>query len=79
MGRGHLLLGVQNLFYSTSMVLNGSAKCDLFCFVGRQLSEVENILFCFVGHPLWEVDNHWSKLFSFTNWQNKSKKHFKKS
>ena len=41
-GRGHLLLGRQNLGYSSILIGYGSPNCDLFCFVGRQLSGVEN-------------------------------------
>ena len=35
-GREHLLLGRQILFYSSNLVLKGSPNCLLFCFVGRQ-------------------------------------------
>jgi len=42
MGRRHLLLGRQNLCFSTMNVKNGSPNCVIFCFVGRQLPNVEN-------------------------------------
>ena len=42
LGREHLLLGRQNLGYSSILVVYGSPNCDLFCFAGRQLSGVEN-------------------------------------
>ncbi len=38
----HLHLDHQNLRYCTMMVVNGSPNCVLFCYVGRQLPNVEN-------------------------------------
>jgi hypothetical protein len=37
-----LLLGRQNLCFSTMNVINGSPNCVLFCFMGYQLPNVEN-------------------------------------
>ena len=45
---GHLLLGCQNLCYSTIISINWSPNCVLFCIVGRQPSN---------------VDNHWFKVY----------------
>ena len=42
LGRGHLLLGRQNLDYSSILVVNGSPNCVLFCYVGRHLPGAEN-------------------------------------
>ncbi len=41
-GRRHLLLGRQILCCSTINEINGSPNCVIFCFVGRQLPNVEN-------------------------------------
>ena len=45
LGRGQLLLGRQNLCYSTMIVLFGSPNCVFLCFVGHQLPNVENHCF----------------------------------
>ena len=42
LGRGHLLLGRQNLCVSTIIVIYGSPNCVLLSFVGRQPPNVEN-------------------------------------
>ena len=42
LGRRRSLLGRQNLCYSSILVVYGSPNCVLFCFVGRQLSNVVN-------------------------------------
>ena len=42
LGRGHLLLGRQNLCYSTIIVLFGSPNCVFMYFVDCQLPNVEN-------------------------------------
>ena len=42
MGRGHLIVGRQNIVYGTILVVYGSPNCVLFCFVGRQPPNVEN-------------------------------------
>ena len=49
-GRGHLLLGRQNLCQSTIILILGSPHC---------------VLFCFVGHPLSNVENHWFRAMRF--------------
>ncbi len=41
------LLGRQNLCFSTIIVIYGSPNCVIFCFVGRQLPNVEN--HCSIG------------------------------
>ena len=41
LGRGLLLVGRQNLCYSTVIVIYGSPNCIILCFVGRQLPNVE--------------------------------------
>jgi hypothetical protein len=47
LGRRHLLLGRQNLCFSTIIVKYGSPNCVIFCFVGRQLPNVENL--CYIA------------------------------
>ena len=42
LGRGHLLLGRQNLEFSSHLVLNRSPNCVFSFFLGRQLPNVEN-------------------------------------
>ena len=42
LGRGHLLLGRQNLYFSIIIAINGSPNNVLFLFVGRQPKAVEN-------------------------------------
>ncbi len=42
LGPRHLLLGCQNLCFSTMNEINGSPNCVIFCFVGSQLLNVEN-------------------------------------
>jgi len=42
LGRRYLLLGRQNLCFTAMNVINGSPNCVLFCFMGRQLPNVEN-------------------------------------
>ena len=49
LGRVHLILGRQNLWFSTLTEIYGSPNCVLLSFVGRQLPNVEN---------------HWSRRFS---------------
>ncbi len=41
-GRGFIPLGRQTLCFNIMIVINGSANCLLFCFVGRQRPYVEN-------------------------------------
>ena len=47
LGRVHLILGRQNLCFSTITVIYGLPNCVLLSFVGRQLLNVEK--HCFIG------------------------------